>query len=81
MRGHYMTLCFKGNTEVTYMLKDTGLEVTFEQAVVGGFNTLVLDASGNVISNTGFNVSDIDFFQEFLKNNLSVIYADARGEL
>lgn len=81
MRGHYMTLCFKGNTEVTYMLKDTELEVTFEQAVVGGFNTLVLDASGNVISNTGFNVSDIEFFQEFLKNNLSVIYADARGEL
>lgn len=81
MRGHYMTLCFKGNTEVTYMLKDTGLEVTFEQAVVGGFNTLVLDASGNVISNTGFNVSDVGFFQEFLKNNLSVIYADARGEL
>ena len=81
MRGPYMTLCFKGNTEVTYMLKDPGLEVTFEQAVVGGFNTLVLDASGNVISNTGFNVSDIEFFQEFLKNNLSVIYADARGEL
>ena len=81
MRGHYMTLCFKGNTEVTYMLKDTDLEVAFEQAVIGGFNTLVLDASGNMLSNTGFNESDIEFFQEFLKNNLSVIYADARGEL
>lgn len=81
MRGHYMTLCFKGNTEVTYMLKDTGLEVTFEQAVIGGFNTLVLDDSGNILSNTGFNASDIEFFQEFLKNNLSIIYADARNEL
>lgn len=81
MRGHYMTLCFKGNTEVTYVLSGNDLEITFEQSVVGEFNTLVLDASGNVISNTGFNTSDIEFFQEFLKNNLSVIYADARGEL
>lgn len=81
MRGHYMTLCFKGNTEVTYILSGDDLEVTFEQAVIGGFNTLVLDASGNILSNTGFNASDIEFFQEFLKNNLSIIYADVRNEL
>lgn len=81
MRGHYMTLCFKGNTEVIYELNGNNLTITFEQPVNGGFNTLALDASGNVISNTGFDVSDVEFFQEFLKNNLSVIYADARDEL
>ena len=81
MRGHYMTLCFRDNTEVTYTLCNNVLEVTFEQAVKGGFKTLVLNSDGNVISNDGFNDSDIDFFKRFLENNVSVIYADARGEL
>ena len=44
MRISYMTLCYRENTEVTYMLNKQGrIEVTFEKAVTGGFNTTVFN--------------------------------------
>lgn len=62
MRKHYMTICTRGNTEVTHIFKNGHLEVTFEMAVNNGFHTLVLDDKANIISNEGFNNSDIAFF-------------------
>lgn len=81
LRKHYMTLCVRGNTEVTHILKGNTLEITFEQAKKGGFNTLVLDDKANIISNQGFNNSDIVFFKDFLLRNIQVMYEEARGEL
>lgn len=46
-----MTLCFRENTEVTHIVNNGKIEVTYEQAVDGGFHTLVVDIDGNVVSN------------------------------
>ena len=73
MRKHYMT-------EVTYIQKATGLEVTFEQSCNGGFKTLIFDEQFRVISNSGFNSSELNYFLEFLKNNISTIKAESRGD-
>lgn len=81
MRKHYMTLCIRGNTEITHIKKGNTIEVTFEQAVTGGFNTLVTDIDGNVLSNTGFNGSDVDFYLRFLQQNKSLIIKESNGEL
>jgi len=75
-----MTLCMRGNTEVTHTLKNGKLEVTFEQAVNNGFNTLVLNNKGQIVTNEGFNSSDIAFFKDFFKRNYSTMLAEARGE-
>lgn len=80
MRKHYMTLCVRDNTEVTYVQKATGLEVTFEQSCNGGFKTLIFDEQFRVISNSGFNSSELNYFLEFLKNNISTIKAESRGD-
>lgn len=80
MRKSYMTLCMRGNTEVTHILRNGKLEVTFEQAVSNGFNTLVLNDKGQIVKNDGFNSSDIAFFKDFFKKNYSTMIAEARGE-
>lgn len=79
MRKHYMTLCIRNNTEVTHIIRDNKLEITFEQAVNGGFNTLVMLEDGTILSNEGFNSSDIAFFRDFLCRNVSVMKEEALG--
>lgn len=79
MRKSYMTLCMRGNTEVTHILKNGQLEVTFEQAVNGGFNTAVFNDNG-LVSNNGFCNADIAFFTDFYHKNASTMLAEARGE-
>lgn len=79
MRKHYMTLCIRNNTEVTHIIRNGRIEVTFEQAVNGGFKTLVLLENGDIISNDGFNASDIYFFEDFLRRNIDVIREEALG--
>lgn len=81
MRIHYMTLCMYGNTEVTHIMNNGKIEVTFEQAVKGGFKDAVFLLDGTVLSNNGFNNSEIDFFRRFTEKNAEVINAEARGEL
>ena len=73
MRKFYCRLCQKENTDVTYITKNGNIEVTFEKAVYGGFHTLVLSISGDILFVEGFNSSDIDFFQRFLKTNRALI--------
>lgn len=75
IRKSYMKLCQHGNTEVTYVMDSGKLEVTFEQAVSGGFKTAVFDEYSNVISNQGFNGADIGYFQRFLARNIKAIKA------
>lgn len=77
----YMTLCFRGNTEVTHIERNGNIEVTFEQAVNGGFNTLVLDLQGMLISNHGFNPSEVDWMRNFTIRNAPLIEAESKGEL
>lgn len=36
-RQFYMRLCQKNNTDVTYILRDGKIEVTFESAIYKGF--------------------------------------------
>lgn len=73
IRKSYIKLCQHNNTEVTYIVKNNRIEVTFEQAVYGGFHTLVLDEFCNIISNDGFNGAEVGYFQRFLSNNISYI--------
>lgn len=81
IRKHYMTLCVRGNTEVTHIIRNGRLEVTFEQAVNGGFNTLILLDDGTIVYNNGFSISDICFFRNFLMNNIEVMWEEAKGVL
>lgn len=76
-----MTLCFRGNTEVTHIVKNGKIEVTYEQAVDGGFHTLVVDIDGNVVSNDGFNDSEVDFFRRFTIQNAPAIIMESSGEI
>lgn len=69
MRKFFMKLCNHGNTVVTYMPTARGIEVTFEQPVYNGFNSLVLSIDGVVQSVEGFNSADINYFQLFLSRN------------
>ena len=73
MRRHYVTLCMHGNTVVTYMRTESGIQVTFEQPKSRGFNTVVLDLDGAIIYNDGFESAETDYFQRFLRRNRDVI--------
>ena len=79
VRKHYITICFKGNTVVTHIAKNGTIEVTFEQAVKDGFNTLIADIDSNVISNNGFNNADVEYFRQVFRHNRSVIIDESRG--
>lgn len=81
IRKHYITICFRNNTEVTHIEKNGVIEVTYEQACNGGFKTLVMDLAANVISNDGFNDSDVAFFKAFTLQNKPAIEAESRGEI
>ena len=81
VRKHYMTLCIRDNTEITHIEKSGIIEVTFEQDIPGGFKTLVLDMNANVITNVGFNLSEIAYFQKFLVQNRDGILMESRGEI
>ena len=76
-----MTLCFRENTEVTHIVNNDKIEVTYEQAVDGGFHTLVVDIEGNVLSNDGFNDSEVDFFRRFTIQNAPAIIMESNGEI
>lgn len=76
-----MTLCFRENTEVTHIVNNGKIEVTYEQAVDGGFHTLVVDIDGNVLSNDGFNDSEVDFFRRFTIQNAPAIIMESNGEI
>ena len=76
-----MRLCFRENTEVTHIVNNGKIEVTYEQAVDGGFHTLVIDIDGNVISNDGFNDSEVDFFRRFTIQNAPAIIMESNGEI
>ena len=79
-RVHYMTLSFRGDTEVTYIEREGTIEVTFEQPKYGGFNTLVTDIDGNIIHRDGFTNADVEFLISFLKDNSPVIIEECKGE-
>jgi len=73
IRKHYITLCMRNNTEVTYIVKNNLIEVTFEQAKYKGFNTLVTDIEGNILECNGFNNSETAYYLKFLDNNRPLI--------
>lgn len=73
MREFYVRLCQRENTDVTYMMNNGALEVTFEQAIYRGFKTLVLSILGDIVFCDGFNSSEIDYFQRFLAKNRPLI--------
>ena len=81
MRKHYMTLCFRGDVEITHICKNGVIEVTFEQAIKGGFNTLVTTLDGAILQRNGFTDSDVDFYLRFLNDNKRGIIAESRGEI
>lgn len=73
MRKHYATLCLHRDTEVTYIVGSSGIEVTFEQVVYNGFNSLVLTLNGKILSCHGFTNAEVSYFQLFLERNKGVI--------
>lgn len=73
IRKHYITICLRGNTVITYRVINDNIEITFEQAKNGGFNTMVTDINGKIISNDGFNGSDVGYLLSFLEQNKNCI--------
>lgn len=76
-----MTLCFKGNVEVTHIEKGNTIEVTFEQAINGGFNTFVILINGTIVTNEGFSDSDVSYFVNFVKEHKKGIIAESNGKI
>lgn len=54
---------------------------TFEKAVTGGFNTAVFNDRGELLSNEGFNPSDIDYFSRFTKQYIQEMYDEIQEGL
>ena len=82
MRHHYITICTRGkDIEVTHIDRGSYIEISFEQATNGGFNTLLMDNNGKILSCNGFNASDVQFLTAFLVRNVSVIIDESRGNL
>ena len=81
MRKHYMTLYTRGNQgiEVSHIKKNGVIEVTCEQAVNGGFNSLVTDIDGNIINSYGFNGSDIQYLVRFIRKSKEGIMEESEG--
>ena len=81
MRKHYMTLFTRGNRgiEVSHIKNGDLIEVTCEQAVDGGFNTLVTDIDGNIISSNGFNGSDVQYLIRFIQKSREGIIEESEG--
>lgn len=77
-RQFYMRLCQKNNTDVTYILRDGKIEVTFESAIYKGFKTLVTDIMGNILFCDGYNSAEIAFFRRFLENNRKNIELESK---
>lgn len=81
MRKTYMILYIRGTTEITHIDRKGTIEVTFEQACTDGFNSLVTDIDGNILSRIGFNDSDVAFYLSFLDSNREGIILESRGEI
>lgn len=54
---------------------------TFEKAVTGGFNTAVFNDREELLSNEGFNPSDIDYFSRFTKQYIQEMYDEIQEGL
>ncbi len=67
-KQHFRTL-YDMETEVTYIVNNSVLEITFEQAVDYGCNELVMDIDCNIIKCFGFTKEDINTYKSFLDNN------------
>ncbi len=73
MRKHYMTMCFRGDTEVTYIETDKGIIVTYEQAVYKGFHKLDITLNGEIVFVDGFNQAEVDYYKRFTLDNKEAI--------
>lgn len=74
VRKHYVTICYRDNTVVTYVVKPDGhLEVDFETPTRRGSKYLSLLKDGTILRQEGYNPSEIDFCQRFLATNLPLI--------
>lgn len=76
-RKHFVTLCLYDNTEVTYIKRKNGLEVTFEKAINKGFCELVVNIDGEIIKNNGFNDAEVGRLIRFLEKNKKLILEEA----
>lgn len=76
-----MTMCFRENTEVTYIVVNDEIIVTYEKAVRNGFHRADIKLDGTVIFQEGFSPSDVDYFVRFTIQNAPVLDSVVRGEV
>lgn len=80
IRKHYMTLVAYDDLVVTCKVEnDNKVYATYEKAYEGGFKTAVLDMSNKVISNRGFDNSEMKFITDFNKGHSDTIEECARS--
>ncbi|OON99365.1 MAG: hypothetical protein ATN35_12870 [Epulopiscium sp. Nele67-Bin004] len=73
MRKHYMTICFRGNTEVTYIDRKGDIVVTFEKVAGEDFVSVDIKLDGVVVLNNGFSPADVDYYTRFVLKNANMI--------
>ncbi len=75
-----MTMCFRENTEVTYIDTNDGIIVTYEQPVYKGFNRVDINLDGCVLLVEGFNQSEVDYYTRFtLDNKEAILLRNSEG--
>lgn len=76
IRKHYMTL-FTRNKQgdvITYKPNKDGLiEVMVETPIKTGFKSIVIDENCRILDVDGFNAEDIEFYRQFVANNIGFI--------
>lgn len=80
MRRSYMTLSFMDDTEVTYVVNNGVIEVTFERAVNKGFYEAVFNQYGTLLKNRGFNNAELAIFKDIAIRGVPVMIRELRGE-
>lgn len=81
MRKPYMTMCFKDNTEATYIVEDGEIVVMYEKAVMNGFHRVDIKLDGTVVFHEGFSSADIDYFIDFTIQNAPVLESLVNDDL
>lgn len=81
MRKPYMTMFFKDNTEVTYIVENGEIVVMYEKAVMNGFHRVDIKLDGTVVFEEGFSPTDIDYFIDFTLQNAPVLESLVNDDL
>lgn len=75
-----MTLNFRNNAEITYMVVNGLLRVNVEEAITGGLKSCEFLVDGMLVANNGYSDSELQFYKNFILRNAKVIIKWSKEE-